>query len=471
MDDRTIVIENGRIVAIGATARTAAPAGGETLDLRGHTVIPGLVGMHNHLFYAVPPGRPDEYVSATRTFPRLYLAAGVTTLRTAGTFDLAADAQAKRRIDAGDEPGPELHLTGAYFHRGPGAADAGRIEREVQKQVDAGATSFKAYTSLRREELAALIDAVHRRGLRVTGHLCAVTFREAAELGIDSVEHGLWTDSGIFPARTPERCPDFNALGQIMAGIDLRGKMAQQIIADLVSRRVAVVSTLAILESLAARSEVVDVRMRRVLAPSIREKWESTSIGLADRRRGYAMWEQALAQEMLFERLFAAAGGLLLAGADPTGWGCCVAGFMDQRNIELLVEAGFTAEQAIRIYSANGAGFMSIADRIGTLAVGKQADLVVIRGNPSARIEDIRNVVTVFRNGVGYDPEALIDSVAGKVGIAEHRNPVMQLLANAGLHPIIVRVIFFGASAIVLVILLTRLQSWRANVKRARRQH
>jgi imidazolonepropionase-like amidohydrolase len=470
VENRTIIIENGRIVAMGATAGAAALEGAETMDLGGHTVIPGLVGMHNHLFYAVPPGRPEEYVSATRTFPRLYLAAGVTTLRTAGTFDLAGDAQAKRRIDAGDEPGPELHLTGAYFHRGPGPADAGRIEREIQNQMDAGATSFKAYTSLRREELGALVDGAHRRGLRVTGHLCAVSFREAAELGIDSVDHGLWTDSGVFPGRTPGRCPDFTAIGQIVAGIDLRGPMAQQIITDLVERRVAVVSTLAILESLAARSGVIDVRMRHVLAPSIRDQWESTSVGLADQRSRYAMWERVLRQEMLFERLFAAAGGLLLAGADPTGWGCCVAGFMDQRNIELLVEAGFTAEQAIRIYSANGAGFMSIADRIGTLAVGKQADLVVIRGNPSARIEDIRNVALVFRNGVGYDPQKLVDSVAGRVGIAEHRNPIMQLLANAGLHPIVVRVIFFGASAIALVILLAALQSWMTKRRRARKQ-
>jgi imidazolonepropionase-like amidohydrolase len=470
VDDRTVVIENGRIVAMGPSARTPAPEGAETIDLRGHTVMPGLVGMHNHLFYAVPPGRPDEYVPATRTFPRLYLAAGVTTLRTAGTIDLAADAQVKRRIDAGEEPGPELHLTGGYFHGRPGPADAGRIEREIQSQIDAGATSFKAYTTLRREELAALIDGAHRRGLRVTGHLCAVSFREAAELGIDSVEHGLWTDSGIFAARTPGDCPDVDALAKTMAGLDLRGKMAQQIIADLASQRVAVVSTLAILESLAARSGVIDVRMRRVLAPPIREKWEATSVGLADRRSGYAMWERVLEQEMLFERLFAAAGGLLLGGADPTGWGCCVAGFMDQRNIELLVEAGFTAEHAIRIYSANGAGFMSIADRIGTLAVGKQADLVVVRGNPSARIEDIRNVAIVFRNGIGYDPEKLIDSVAGRVGLAEHRNPVMQLLADAGVHPIVVNVIVFGASAIVLVILLTSLQSWRARTKRARRQ-
>jgi len=466
--NRTIVIEAGRIVALGPTASTPVPPGAEALDLPGHTVIPGLVGMHNHLFYAVPPGRPDEYVTSTRTFPRLYLAAGVTTLRTAGTFDLAADADVKRRIDAGQEPGPELYLTSGYFHRAAGPPDAARIEKLIDEQQEAGATSFKAYTSLRRDELAALIDGAHRRGLRVAGHLCAVSFREAADLGIDSLEHGLFTDSGIFSARTPDRCPDPSALAQIMAGVDINGDTVKQIIADLVENRVAVVSTLALLESLAAGSGVVDVRMRTVLAPQIRDRWEQTSVGLADRRAGLAVWERVLTQEMAFERAFVSAGGLLMAGADPTGWGCCVAGFMDQRNIELLVEAGFTPEQAISIYSANGAAFLSVADRIGTLAVGKQADLVVIRGDPAARVEDIRNVAIVFKNGVGYDSARLIDSVAGRVGIAEHTNPIMQLLANTGLHPILVRMIFFGGTALVVVILLAAIQSRMARRRRRR---
>ena len=464
--DRTLVIDSGRIVALGATASTPVPPGAQTLDLRGHTVIPGLVGMHEHLFYAVPPGRSDEYVTSTRTFPRLYLASGITTLRTAGTFDLAADARAKRRIDSGEEPGPDLNLTSIYFHRAPGPPDARRIEKLIDDQRDAGATSFKAYTSLRRDELAALIDGAHRRGMRVTGHLCAVSFSEAADLGIDSLEHGLFTDSGLFSARTPDRCPDTSAIAQIMANIDIDGETVRQIISDLVSNRVAVVSTLALLESLAARSGVVDVRMRAVLAPPVRERWEQTSVMLADRRAGYAVWERVLQKEMAFERVFVSAGGLLMGGADPTGWGCCVAGFMDQRNLELLVEAGFTPEQAINFYSANGAAFLSEADRIGTLAIGKQADLVVIRGDPSKSIEDIRNVVIVFKNGVGYDSATLIDSVAGKVGLAEHDNAIMQMFANTGLPPIVVRVIIFGGAALLLVIVLATIQSQVARVRR-----
>jgi hypothetical protein len=122
-------------------------------------------------------------------------------------------------------------------------------------------------------------------------------------------------------------------------------------------------------------------------------------------------------KEMDFEVAFAKAGGLLLAGPDPTGNGGVLPGFGDQREIELLVEAGFTPSQAIQIGTENGATYLGQRDRIGTLAPGKQADLVLIKGDPSTNIADIENVETVFKAGVGYDSKKLIDSVRGQVGI------------------------------------------------------
>jgi imidazolonepropionase-like amidohydrolase len=114
---------------------------------------------------------------------------------------------------------------------------------------------------------------------------------------------------------------------------------------------------------------------------------------------------------------FVKAGGLLLAGPDPTGNGGVLPGFGDQREIELLVEAGFTPVEAIQIATDNGAVYLGKQDRIGTLAPGKQADLVLIKGDPSKRIDEIENVETVFKAGIGYDSKRLIDSVRGQVGI------------------------------------------------------
>jgi hypothetical protein len=124
-----------------------------------------------------------------------------------------------------------------------------------------------------------------------------------------------------------------------------------------------------------------------------------------------------LGYEQHFEREFAAAGGLLMAGCDPTGYGGVVPGFSDERNIELLVEAGFTPVEAIRIASLNGAIYMGKDKEIGSIAPGKVADLVVLGGNPAEKIENIEKVETVFKDGVGYDPAKLIESVSGRVGV------------------------------------------------------
>jgi len=107
----------------------------------------------------------------------------------------------------------------------------------------------------------------------------------------------------------------------------------------------------------------------------------------------------------------------LLAGLDPTGYGGVIAGYGDQREIELLVEAGFTPPQAIRIATLNGARFMGEDKSIGSIEAGKAADLVLIRGNPATNIKDIENVVLVFKDGVGYDPAKLVKAANGTVGL------------------------------------------------------
>jgi len=120
---------------------------------------------------------------------------------------------------------------------------------------------------------------------------------------------------------------------------------------------------------------------------------------------------------MRLERAFVKAGGVLVAGTDPTGSGGVVPGFADQRQIELLVDAGFTPIEAIAISTLNGAKYLGRDARIGSIASGKQADLVVVAGDPSTAIADIRRVDTVFKNGIGFDPAQLIESVRGQVGI------------------------------------------------------
>jgi len=423
LDDQTIVIEHGRIVTVGSAAATPAPAGAKVIDLAGYTVIPGLVGMHDHLFY--PSGRRAQlYLTNEMAFsaPRLYLAGGVTTIRTTGSLDTYTDLSLKQMIDEGKLVGPKIHVTGPYLegkgaftpemHELTGPEDA---RKTVEYWADEGATSFKAYMDITRAELAAAIEAAHKRGLKVTGHLCAVGFREAAALGIDDLEHGLAVDTEFVPGKTPDVCPPQDKTDESIAHVDVESPPVQETIRELVRHGVAVTSTLAVFETFAANRPPLQGRVLDAMLPEARIDYLATRARVAD--KADPVMAALLKNEMQFEHDFVKAGGLLIAGVDPTGYGGALPGFGDQREVELLVEAGFTPLEAIHIATSNGARFLGESDRIGTLAPGKQADIVVIHGDPATHIADIEKVDVVFKDGVGYDSAKLIESVRGAVGL------------------------------------------------------
>jgi len=418
-DDQTIVVSEGRIRAVGSASAVRIPQGTETIDLAGRTAIPGLVGMHDHLFYQLAPeGSGEMTVRAGRTFATLYLAAGVTTIRTTGTVDLRADARLKARIDAGNEPGPRIVLTGRYLNAETAQPDPDRIANEVNEDADAGATWAKAYTTLRSSELKAAIAAAHARGVRVTGHLCAVGFREAASLGIDNVEHGLFYDTELFSGKRADECPDQSQVFGEILDHDVGDSDVWQTINALVRHGVALTSTLAVLDSFTGNEATVDSRVKPLLSSRLVDAYES-----AVRTHGgpkYAWWGSVVRKEMAFERAFVAAGGRLVAGVDPTGWGGVVAGFGNQREVELLVRSGFAPEKAIQIATANGARLL-LQNDLGTIGAGARADIVVLNGNPIQDIRDIRNVETVLKDGVAYDPNELIASIQATLGAFDYR--------------------------------------------------
>jgi imidazolonepropionase-like amidohydrolase len=427
-EDQRIDIAGGKIVRVqSAQLRAGYPAGAKILNLAGRTVIPGLVGMHEHLFYTTPAGLSDGvpfWNQAMDSAPRLYLASGVTTARTAGSLAPYADLDLKKMIDAGLVPGPKLHITGPYIgdylsvipqmHTLQGAEDAART---VDYWASEGVTSFKAYMSIRADELRTAIEHAHARGLKVTGHLCSVGFREAAALGIDNLEHGIVVDTEFYPGKKPDVCPVKDADEDFAKNLDIASAPVREMIRDLVAHHVAVTSTLAVFEiSVPNRPPMAkQARAEKAMAPQAWSTYLKTRSRIAE--LSSPLDAAALRKEMQFEKDFVAAGGLLLAGCDPTSFGGVLPGYGDQRELELLVEAGFTPVEAIHIATQNGARFLGEEARIGSIAVGKDADLVVIAGNPAAKIDDVENVETVFKDGVGYDPARLIRSVEGLVGL------------------------------------------------------
>lgn len=431
--NQTIVIEHGKITAIGADG-IAIPAGAKQLDLSGHTVFPGLVGMHDHLFYIARPNLgvqsgklhsdpplivPEMAFSA----PRLYLANGVTTLRTTGSVEPYTDLNLKHGIDAGELPGPHMDVTGPYLEGSNSPFiqmhflhDADDAKQTVAFWAKQGVTSFKAYMNITRAELKAAVDEAHSLGLKITGHLCAVTYREAADIGIDDLEHGFFVNTEHDPGKSEDTCTESDGLDTLYA-MDPKGSDAKRLIQDLVAHHVAVTSTLPVFEQMVPHHSPLWPQAVATFSPEAKHDYlllrARTDALPADQAKKRAITFQ---HGMAMEREFVAAGGLLLAGPDPTGNGGVIPGFGDLREVELLVEEGFTPEQAIHIATYNGALYLGLQDRIGSIAQGKDADLVIVKGDPSQHINDVENVETVFKDGVGYDTRALLKSVQGRYG-------------------------------------------------------
>jgi enamidase len=416
-ENMTIVIRNGMIAEMaGGGAKVNASPTATTMDLTGKTVIPGLIMFHEHLYY---PTGGQVYAQLGASFARLYLAGGVTTMRTGGNVNGVMDIKLKQEIEAGRQAGPSIDATAPYLN-GPNSflqmyalKDADDARKQVNYWADMGATSFKAYMNITRAQLGAAVQEAHKRGLKVTGHLCSVTYSEAADLGIDNLEHGFFASTDFVADKKPDECPGQGSGQRTITALDVNSAEFNALVKKLVDKRVALTSTLTVFETFTPGRPMppgLDV----LVAP-LREQYERTFERVS--KNTESNYAKLFPNGMALERAFVKAGGLLIAGTDPTGSGGVIPGYSNQRQVELLVEEGFTPLEAIQIVTMNGARYLGEERRMGSISVNKQADLVVINGNPAVNIADIRNVETVFKHGVGFDPAKLIESVKGRVGL------------------------------------------------------
>jgi enamidase len=415
-EKQTVVIRGGNIAEIGDTGRVSVPGGATAIDLAGKSIIPGLVMVHEHLYY---PAGSGVYAQLGASFVRLYLAGGVTTMRTGGNVNGIMDLKLKQFIDQGVQPGPAIDATAPYLNGANGFVqmrdmkDAAEAKRHVAYWADLGATSFKAYMQITRDQLRAAVEEAHARKLKITGHLCSVTYAEAAEIGIDNLEHGFLAATDFVADKQPDVCPGQGAGQRTIAALDPEAAAFKTLVKKLIDRKVTLTSTLTVFETFTPGRPLpagLDV-----LLPELKTQFEAGHRRTAQNKD--SIYATLFPKALALERAFVRAGGMLIAGTDPTGGGGVVPGFSNHRQLELLVEAGFTPVEAIRIGTLNGATYLGRDGRVGSIAVGKQADLVVVDGDPSVTIADVRKVETVFKQGVGFDPAKLIASVAGRVGL------------------------------------------------------
>jgi imidazolonepropionase-like amidohydrolase len=430
LEDQTILIEGSKISRISHDL--AAPTNAEVFDLTGYTVLPGLVGMHDHIYYLQRPNTdaegsepPTLLPQMTFSAPRMYLANGVTTIRTAGSVEPYADINLRHLIDAGALIGPHVEPTAPYLqgpselfmqmHTLTGPDDATAF---VKFWAASGSTNFKAYMHITRAELGAAIQAAHALHLKVTGHLCSVTYPEAAELGIDNLEHGFFVNTQLDPDKQPDQCSRETG-SATLAKMTPDSSEATALIKLLVEHHVAITSTLPVFEANLAGKPILRAKALATLTPQALEAYlynrnrRNTAPDSPALQRGTTNYKNG-AQ---LEHKFVEAGGLLIAGLDPTGNGATLPGFGDQHEVELLVvDAGFTPTEAIRIATLNGAIYLGQQDRIGSVQVGKDADLMIVKGNPLTHITDIENVEVVIKDGTAYDSGKLLESVKGRYG-------------------------------------------------------
>lgn len=420
---QTVIVRNGKINWAGDDAKAILPKAAKLIELNGKTLMPGLVMLHEHMYVSAHSMETRQAIAhqLPATFPRLYLAAGATTIRTAGNIEPYSDLNLKKDIDAGRIPGPSMEVTAPYLEGNQSLfQQMNKLDKPedavsfVNYWADQGFTSFKGYMFVDKPTLKAAIEAVHKRKLKITAHLCAVTYREAAEMGIDQLEHGFFASTDFVKDKKENQCPP-NA-DESIANLNVESDSAKNLLQFLINKKTIITSTLAVFEGFNTTQPAPSSELLSYFSPDSRDFYLKLFARIKS-AKAPSDDDKAFSNNAKMEKMFYEMGGLLTVGTDPTGNGGTIAGFGNWRAVELLVEAdGFTPLEAIKISTLNGAIALGFDKNIGTIEIGKSADLLIIDGDPSKNISDIRKVQIVFKNGVGYNSKKLFESVKGKVG-------------------------------------------------------
>jgi imidazolonepropionase-like amidohydrolase len=408
-----ILVRSGRIQRLGVPDTEVVPG---ALELRlgaAETVLPGFIDLHAH--HAVDlfgQGRIDETVA----YPAIFLANGVTTTFPAGEMQPEAMRALRLRVERGEQAGPRLFNSGPYFGTArPGWRQdmtAEQIHAEVDHWVEQGARGFKA-KGIRPEHLQALIERAHRHGLTVTGHLesgfrNSVNPRDAILMGIDRIEHFLGGDAFVGSRTAYASFEEFES-----------GTAEFERIAKLfIDHNVYFDATISAYGYYGLKDPDVFTQWTdetRFFTPYARE-----IIARRPERQVMAQFERIYWIKRDEVGAFYRAGGghLITVGTDHPSWGEFVSGYSIHREIHSLVNAGLPPAAALKAATINGARALGVGDRLGTIEVGKWADMVIVGGDPLQDIRATRGVLHVVKAGAVYDPAALLRSAEGRIGPA-----------------------------------------------------
>ncbi|MDW3652784.1 MAG: amidohydrolase family protein [Bacteroidia bacterium] len=406
-EDQTVLIDQGRILKVGPSQEVSIPPGFKQLDLKNKTLIPGFVGTHNHMRM-----HRSALLSSS---PRLYLACGVTTIQTCGTGNAREEIAIAQSIRKGEQAGPEIINSAPYF-TGPAGkphfirfTDEKMVRDTIRYWADQGVKWLKVYRHTRPQDLAVIVDEAHKLGLKVAGHLCATTYTEAAEIGIDAIEHGFIESYDHAEGREAGICGDNRDFRDL---VDVESEEVKAVQQKMIRHGVALSSTLSLFEALGPNAEA-DPRELAVLSAGFLEVYQNRQ--KRKKAQGSDWWfkeawfEKCLQYDIQYYRM----GGLLVSGSDPEAH--ILPGFGDQKNYEIFIRAGLQAEEALQIMCLNGAKLLERED-LGSIEEGKVADIQLIDGDLEKNPRLIRKLEMVIRKGMAYDPEKLLNSLKGSLG-------------------------------------------------------
>ncbi|MEP6647455.1 MAG: amidohydrolase family protein [Saprospiraceae bacterium] len=419
-DSITVVVKNGVISYVGPSDKVSIAKGTFVIDGKGQTLIPGFIMLHEHMFYVKVIDGIYNTVNMTNTFPQMYLAGGVTTLRTAGSMDPYTDLNINRMIKDGKMLGPKMDVTAPYIERSnnfdipqmpilPAGQSPGAM---VDFWANLGCTSFKVYMNISKEDLREVLLHAHARGLKVTGHLCSVSYHEAAELGIDNLEHDFMASTDFIRDRTEDHC-EFGKGNTALKVLDKDAPAMDSLMRYLIAKDVTLTTTLPVFAPL-NNYELILGGGEQALLPAI---LDSVKIFSYTDRHQDSLDNVFYQKELYWVKKFFSMGGKLVAGTDPTGTGRTIAGYSNMWTLEMLIKAGFTTSEAVNICTLRGAQYLNKQFDTGSIEKGKAADLILMAGNLKTDPGSIRNIKYVIKDGIGYDSKAIFKSVKGKVGL------------------------------------------------------
>jgi imidazolonepropionase-like amidohydrolase len=409
MEDACVEINSGKILKISG-CQTNLPPDAEILDYGNKTIIPGLIDTHGHLYGRGPSG--IRYI-CNEDLATLYLAAGVTTVRLPGSMEPDTDLALRSRIDTGHFDGPRLFLSGIYLDMPAtivrwieelNTPEEARLK--IDHSIACGATSVKIYASMCGEILKAAIEHGHAHGVKVIAHVGAVSFKEAIEMGIDELFHGVVCCPETFPPDM--KTVDYMRIFETVPGLDLEQTAIPEMLALARDAGTVITPTAAVVQPMDLTSRT-QVDQKRFFTPEAWEKLANTHL-MPDKVNEEGLFRK----QIEFIRMAYETGCTLTTGTDITNYSK-LPGFSLYDEMEIFAMAGIPCMDILKAATCNAAGAIGRSDLLGALLPGKLADMVVLDGDPLQDISHVREVNQVIKAGVVYDPQMLYEPLVGKM--------------------------------------------------------